>query len=463
VGKNGVVHIGYYDTRNSTNRTGVDFFYTNSVDSCQTWAPEVSATSETSENITDNFEWGDYNGLSVVLDKIAMAFTDNRPGQGVAAMVISGVNPKSGEEFNLSSDPNIANVCPGTSYTATITVDSTPGYAEDVTLSFTNVPSFVANETLSPTLVPAPGTSTVAFDLITNGTPGVETLSIQGLGPDITEPSPEFIFENGFEEPDLVQPTIIRTYDLTLNYLLNPPPATLLISPADAAIDISGSGPIFEWEPVLEASGYTFELASDMAFTNILETAESMTNSYTSQVALTQNTIVYWRVTTKNACGNGTVSDVFSFTTSTEICFSTATPIPDDDSAGVDATLTVSETGIIDSIRVSFESNHTWPGDLKVDISHLGTPVNLMNRVGSGTLGCNQGGVNVLFDDTSAIPVDGVCNNTSPGVSGTVEPEGLLGNFTGLELAGDWVLNVSDNAAVDTGDIVKFCLQPVLQ
>ena len=80
VGDDSTVHIGYYDTRHSTNRTGVDFYYSTSTDACASWT-ETRFTSQTSSNLSDGQEWGDYNGLSVVLDKIAMTWTDNRSGK----------------------------------------------------------------------------------------------------------------------------------------------------------------------------------------------------------------------------------------------------------------------------------------------------------------------------------------------------------------------------------------------
>jgi PKD repeat protein len=94
VGNDGTVHIGYYDTRHSANRTGVDFYYSTSTDACNSWT-ESRFTTQTSANLTDGQEWGDYNGLSVVLDKIAMTWTDNRSSKATFAGVatIGGTPP----------------------------------------------------------------------------------------------------------------------------------------------------------------------------------------------------------------------------------------------------------------------------------------------------------------------------------------------------------------------------------
>ncbi|MBL4772421.1 MAG: proprotein convertase P-domain-containing protein, partial [Alcanivoracaceae bacterium] len=76
------------------NRTGVDFYYSTSTDACSSWS-ETRFTSQTSSNLTDGQEWGDYNGLSVVLDKIAMSWTDNRSGKAtfVGIATVGDVTP----------------------------------------------------------------------------------------------------------------------------------------------------------------------------------------------------------------------------------------------------------------------------------------------------------------------------------------------------------------------------------
>src|SRR5690606_18259992 len=61
----GVVHIGFYVTRYSTKRTGVDFYYGYSADGGASWTDETRVTQFVSQNINNGQEWGDYNGLSV--------------------------------------------------------------------------------------------------------------------------------------------------------------------------------------------------------------------------------------------------------------------------------------------------------------------------------------------------------------------------------------------------------------
>ncbi|MEM8931661.1 MAG: sialidase family protein [Acidobacteriota bacterium] len=78
VGPDGVVHLVFYDTQRDLNREDVDLFYTFSDDGGNTWEAPTRLTGQQSPRITDNFEWGDYNGLDVVLNDLITVYTDNR-------------------------------------------------------------------------------------------------------------------------------------------------------------------------------------------------------------------------------------------------------------------------------------------------------------------------------------------------------------------------------------------------
>ena len=77
VAVDGSVHVVFYDTRNSDNRDGVDFYHSFSTDGAQTFSVPQRLTTITSPEINDGFEWGDYNGLDHVVRQ-STVFTDNR-------------------------------------------------------------------------------------------------------------------------------------------------------------------------------------------------------------------------------------------------------------------------------------------------------------------------------------------------------------------------------------------------
>jgi Neuraminidase (sialidase) len=78
VGPDGTVHVVFYDTRRDPSRSSVDMFWSYSTDGAETWSTPERLTSEMSPEINDFFEFGDYNGLDVVLNELVAIFTDNR-------------------------------------------------------------------------------------------------------------------------------------------------------------------------------------------------------------------------------------------------------------------------------------------------------------------------------------------------------------------------------------------------
>jgi hypothetical protein len=78
VGPDGTVHAVFYDTRNDPTRTSVDLYWSTSTDGAVTWSTPEKLTSEISPHIGDFFQFGDYNGLDVVMSELIAVFTDNR-------------------------------------------------------------------------------------------------------------------------------------------------------------------------------------------------------------------------------------------------------------------------------------------------------------------------------------------------------------------------------------------------
>jgi hypothetical protein len=78
VAEDGSVHVIFYDTRRSAGRTAVDVFYSHSEDGAQTWSTPTRITAQQSPNISDTFEFGDYNGMDLVVQDLIAIYTDNR-------------------------------------------------------------------------------------------------------------------------------------------------------------------------------------------------------------------------------------------------------------------------------------------------------------------------------------------------------------------------------------------------
>jgi subtilisin-like proprotein convertase family protein len=104
--------------------------------------------------------------------------------------------------------------------------------------------------------------------------------------------------------------------------------------------------------------------------------------------------------------------------------------IPDNDPVGAVSAITVAERGVVKGLSIDLDIEHTYRGDLIVELRHDGTTVLVYNG-----------------------------QDDSPAWEDNVSLEGeLVTGFEGLNIEGDWELVVSDNARVDTGTITSWAL-----
>jgi len=102
------------------------------------------------------------------------------------------------------------------------------------------------------------------------------------------------------------------------------PFATKLVSPANYANFVSTS-PLLNWNDVSGATSYEVQVSLSSTFATIARSATVAISQWTVSPALGTNTVYYWRVRAKNACGIGPWSLVWKFST-TPICLLPATP-----------------------------------------------------------------------------------------------------------------------------------------
>ncbi|MEO1087828.1 MAG: sialidase family protein, partial [Acidobacteriota bacterium] len=88
VGPDGKVYVMFYDTRQDPTRESVDAYFTISEDGGDTWSTPERLTTVSSPDINGTFEFGDYNGMDVVMDRLITIFTDNRDESGGSAQSI---------------------------------------------------------------------------------------------------------------------------------------------------------------------------------------------------------------------------------------------------------------------------------------------------------------------------------------------------------------------------------------
>ena len=223
---------------------------------------------------------------------------------------------ESNAEFVLTSDPTSRSVCAGTDAVYTI---SLAGLGADVTLSATSVPAGAAID-FSQNPVSLPGSSTLTVSDTQNIADGGYTISVDG--------------DNG---------TSTESVPVGLDVFGSTPAVPILSAPADGAVDVSPT-PTFVWGATSGAASFTLTVAEDPGFSSVVYEVAGLIE--TTHIAATQfnvSTTYYWMVTAENPCGPVS-SGAFSFTTRS------APPVllvdDDDNSPDVRATYTDALTSV---------------------------------------------------------------------------------------------------------------------
>lgn len=183
------------------------------------------------------------------------------------------------------------NVCQTGSVNTQITVTSLFGNSASVTLTTQGAPTG-ATANLAPNPVTAPGTSQLTIN--TSNTPvGNYMVTVTGNAGSYT-----------------------HTLDVNLSVQASNLTAPVLTTPANAATG-TPLQPTFIWNAVGGATGYSLQVATDAAFSNIVLSETGLVNpTHTPATALNPQTTYYWRVQANGDCGNSPYSTVFSFVTS---------------------------------------------------------------------------------------------------------------------------------------------------
>ena len=340
VDTSGVVHLAFYDTRNSTNRTGVDFYYVASSDNGNSWVQETRVSAETSVNITNGQEWGDYNGLAVNSgqDNLIMTWTDNRivgasPSQRSFAGRVSNVLNFPTFVLGASGSSELA-ACAGNPLPSiNMRVASVEDYAEPVTLSTPSL-NIIAFGTggfdVNPVIPAQPAAGSVlTLDTQASAPTGTYSLTIQG-------------------EAGIAPNEIIKTVSLDVDLFNGLPPEPVPGMPADGALGVS-TQPTLSWPAVAGAQTYFVELATDFGFGNVIFSTTISATSVVTPV-LEDDTSYFWRVTAGNLCGTSSSSVQFTFKTAPapgacDVSLDELTVFSEDFSGGLNGFATTGSSG----------------------------------------------------------------------------------------------------------------------
>ncbi|MEZ5460774.1 hypothetical protein [Dokdonella sp.] len=265
-----------------------------------TMRDEVSCTPGTTGSQTSTSgRWGDYSSMSVdPVDQCRFYFTTEylatTSGASWRTRVCSFTFAGCGDpDFALVAEtPARVEVCSATDADPTwdVRVGVLNGFNSAVAFATPGIPG---GTTPNFTVDPVVGAGTTVLTL-TNGATiaaGEYSFAVSGVSGPLT-----------------------RSLPLELGVSAAATGASSLVSPANNS---TGNKvlPTLSWSAVAGALNYTVEIATDVAFANIVRTATVSGTTWKVTPALNESTAYYWRITPNNYCGAGATSVVFRFDT----------------------------------------------------------------------------------------------------------------------------------------------------
>jgi hypothetical protein len=258
--------------------------------------------------------WGDYSAMAVdPVDECTFYYTTeyientgNAPWQTRIASFKFDECPDPGvDDFAVWGQPDEQVVCEPDSANFDVTLFEIGELNQNVTLSANGLPpGYTANFSANPVMPPA--TVVMSIDNTGASADGYYDIEIEGSAAVGT-----------------------RSDNVLLGVVTDVPGGVVLLGPPDGATS-QPIQPILEWEGLLGGTQFDVEVATDAAFTNIVESATvgGATHSYQVQTPLELGTKYYWHVKGYNVCGEGSSwSDTWSFTTISGSCPANTTTV----------------------------------------------------------------------------------------------------------------------------------------
>jgi hypothetical protein len=276
---------------------------------------------------------------------------------------IIAANSTMAVSFNGVEGEQNKSVCQGASASYTIKYDILAGFSGVTTFAATGNPAGTS-VSFSPTSIAANGNVTMTISNTAGITPGFYSIIVTATSGAVTKTVPFYL------------------------ELLNSNFATSSLSfPVNNAVG-QGVSLNLTWGADPNATSYDVQVATDLAFTNIFSTVNSITNSY-AIAGLAEGTTYFWRIKPKNAGCSGVFSTENRFTTGVVSCpgSSTSTNVPltigTTANVTINSSLNIPSGGVISDVNITMDVTHTWINDLTATlISPSGTQVQLFAQPG---------------------------------------------------------------------------------
>lgn len=250
----------------------------------------------------------------------------------------------------------------------------------------------------------------------------------------------------------------VNTNNIELSVIPNVPEALTPSFPLNTD-EAAESLAIFNW--MGDSDSYDIEISDQIDFKSLIISSNDLSDTHFSTNLLISNNEYFWRVRGQNFCGKSAWSEPVQFRTTSLSC-----EIIEDNEVDLvisesrnDTIRAIIEVDITDpivdlSIPV-IEGLHTYNSDLVFSlISPMGTEVVLANTLCSGPIQFMD--FSIGFSDLGLPHSEIPCSYTDARI---YQPESSLDVLEGQNPQGNWVLQIIDLFANDSGVLNKFHLQ----
>ena len=322
---------------------------------------DFTAPATTGDNLVDNIEKIEIPGASgeyiIRVSHKGFLFNDSQ----VFSIIITGIDR---EEFYVSSHQGIKEAC-ASDGSAAIEIDLafSDGFSDTINFTVSDLPAGTTGA-INPSSLNTEGTVILTVGNIGGLAIGDYQIKVTGTG----------------------SSEIINVYIILRILEFNFTDVGLLI-PVDGATEVLPFNVTFEWEEGEPFTyQYDFELALDVAFTNIVNS--EVVNETTIDIQdLEFSTEYFWRVRPKNLCGQGPFSNIFSFTTTVILGIEDIPikdliiyPNPANDVLNIEASVIISSVELFNVLGQILITQSTISDTVQLDISSL-SPGNYFVRV----------------------------------------------------------------------------------
>ena len=340
------------------------------------------------------------------------------------------IQPVTGPTFALTTDCRPAaalTVCPQSSATLPLTLTALGGFTGSVALSSSDLPAGVRVTFPAPTA--AVGTTVLAIISVgTGATAGAYPLTLTGRSGGLVRS----------QEVRLVVPPFVAR-------------AAELVGPVQGAP--AAEQPVLRWQPVPNAAAYEVQVATDVAFANVVAAQTVAATDY-QPTTLLLNRPYFWRVRGTDSCGAGPYSAPASFRPVATECaaypVTTAVPL----AAGqtrAQSTVAVAATAPVAAVRVrSLALSYPDLSQLTLTLtSPTGQRAILFSPACPGA-----SSLIASFDPQATAPL-----SCPPAAGATYQPAGSLAALLGGSAQGTWTLTVAGSAPFAAGQLTGWTLE----